>query len=315
MARYPVHVTIPPSSDRYGHDILASDPHLREERRRRPTSERITAEPGLLIEDVQSGFVGEIVRVGRVAGAWQFELEDRVGARRSFPMGRGYWIEGRPVELVAPEVGSAAYTAGVGAKKTGPAPRTVAGHTVTASGSLHVAHRARVARESRIWVEGKHDAELVQKVWGEDLALEGVVVEELLGVDHLEDVLRAFGPSDDRRAGILVDHLVPGSKESRIAEKVAHLPGVLVRGHPYVDVWQAVKPGALGMRAWPQVPRGEDIKVGTLRRMGWPHTTAHDVGLGWARILSRVQSYKDLKPTLLGRMEELIDFVTEPGTH
>ena len=134
-------------------------------------------------------------------------------------------------------------------------------------------------------------------------------------MDHLEDVLRAFGPSDDRRAGILVDHLVPGSKESRIAEKVAHLPGVLVRGHPYVDVWQAVKPGALGMRAWPQVPRGEDIKVGTLRRMGWPHTTAHDVGLGWARILSRVQSYKDLEPSLLGRMEELIDFVTEPGTH
>ena len=69
------------------------------------------------------------------------------------------------------------------------------------------------------------------------------------------------------------------------------------------------------MRAWPQVPRGEDIKVGTLRRMGWPHATAHDVGLGWARILSRVQSYKDLEPSLLGRMEELIDFVTEPGTH
>ena len=307
-------MTIPPSSDRYGSDILASDPHQREAQRQRPTSERVTAEPGLLIEDVQSGFVGEIVRVGKVAGAWQVELEDRVGARRSFPMGRGYWIEGKPVELIAPEIGSAAYSAGVGAKKAGPAPRTVAGHTLTASGSLHVAHRARVARESRIWVEGKHDAELVQKVWGEDLALEGVVVEELLGVDRLEEVLRAFRPGDERRAGILVDHLVSGSKESRIAEKLAHLPGVLILGHPYVDVWQAVKPGTLGMRAWPHVPRDEDIKVGTLRRMGWPHATAHDVGLGWARILARVHSYKDLEPSLLGRMEELIDFVTEPGT-
>lgn len=307
-------MTTPAYSDRYGSDILSSDPHQREERRRRPTSKRVTAEPGLLIEDVQSGFVGEIVRVGRVGGTWQFELEDRTGTRRSFPMGRGYWIEGSPVELVAPPIGSAAYSAGVGATKADPPSRTVAGHTLTASGSLHVTHRARVARESRIWVEGKHDAELIQKVWGEDLALEGVVVKELLGVDRLNEVLRAFKPAGDRRAGILVDHLVPGSKESRIAEQVAHLPGILILGHPYVDVWQAVKPGALGLRAWPHVPRGEDIKVGTLRRMGWPHATAHDVGLGWARILSCVHSYKDLEPSLLGRMEELIDFVTEPGT-
>ena len=91
------------------------------------------------------------------------------------------------------------------------------------------------------------------------------------------------------------------------------MPGVLVLGHPYVDVWQAVKPAALGLRAWPQVPRGEDIKAGTLARIGWPHAYAHDIGLGWARILSHVNSYRDLEPSLLGRMEELIDFVTEPG--
>ena len=29
--------------------------------------------------------------------------------------------------------------------------------------------RARVARASRIFVEGRHDAELVEKVWGDDL--------------------------------------------------------------------------------------------------------------------------------------------------
>ena len=302
------------SGDRYGANILAADPHRTGPHAHRPRSRTVTAEPGLLIEDVQSGFVGEIVRVARVSGRWQFELEDGSGATRSFPMGRGYWIEGQPVELAAPGIGTSAYSAGVGARTAGPAPRTVAGHTVTASGSLHVAHKARVARESRIWVEGKHDAELVAKVWGEDLAAEGVVVEELMGVDHLEEVLAHFRPDENRRAGVLVDHLVAGSKESRIARTVAHMPGVLVLGHPYVDVWQAIKPVVLGMREWPRVPRGEDIKVGTLARMGWPHADARDIGIGWSRIRGRVNSYRDLEASLLGRMEELIDFVTEPGT-
>ncbi len=229
-------------------------------------------------------------------------------------MGRGYWIDGRPVELAAPTIGTRAHAEGSGVRTVTSTEQTIAGHTLTASGSLHVARRARVARESRIWVEGKHDAELVAKVWGEDLAGEGVVVEELMGVDHLQEVLAVFQPDNNRRAGILVDHLVAGSKESRIAQRVSHLAGVLVLGHPYVDVWQAVKPSVVGMREWPLVPRGEDIKIGTLARMGWPHANAHDIGMGWARILSHVNSYRDLEPSLLGRMEELIDFVTEPGT-
>lgn len=293
-------------NDPYGADVLSHDPH----QAKRPTSTRVTASTGLLIEDTQSGFVGEITAVRRVAGAWQFELEDGAGVRRSFPMGRGYWIEGKPVELVAPDRGTAQYSRGVG-EKTEPAARRVAGKAVTASGSLHVDHRARVARESRIWVEGKHDAQLVAKVWGEDLAYEGVVVEELLGVDHLGEMIEQFQPSATRRVGVLVDHLVPGSKESRIAEQFAHMPGVLILGHPYVDVWQAVKPAAVGLSSWPTVPRSEDIKVGTLKRLQLPHASPGDVGRGWARILSCVTSYKDLEPSLLGRMEELIDFLTE----
>ena len=291
--------------DPYGGDVLSNDPH------RPPQSRKVTAAPGLLIEDLQSGFVGEIMKVGRVAGSWQFQAEDRNGARRSFPMGRGYWIEGAPVELVPPQRGSKEYRGGIGERAV-TSPRRVAGKAVTASGSLHVDHRARVARESRIWVEGKHDAELVAKVWGEDLAYEGVVVEELLGVDRLDDMIAQFQPSDTRRAGVLVDHLIRGSKESRIAERFTHLPGVLILGHPYVDVWQAVKPAAVGISVWPTVPRGEDIKVGTLKRLGLPHETPGDIGRGWARILSCVHSYKDLEPSLLGRMEELIDFLTEP---
>lgn len=276
--------------DPYGSDVLSDDPH------RQPQSQKVAAAPGLLIEDLQSGFVGEIVKVGRVAGQWQFEAEGRGGIRRSFRMGRGFWIEGKPVELVAP---------GPAVTKKGPA--------VTASGSFHVDHRARVARESRIWVEGKHDAELVSKVWGEDLAYEGIVVEELLGVDRLEEMIAQFQPSPIRRAGVLVDHLVPGSKESRLTDRFARMPGVLILGHPYVDVWQAVKPAAVGISSWPAVPRGEDIKVGTLKRLGLPHESPGDIGRGWARILSHVHSYKDLEPSLLGRMEELIDFLTEAG--
>lgn len=281
------------SFDRYGNDVLSSNPHRRGDFAHNPESRPVEARRGLVVEDVDTGFVGEIVRVGKVAGQWQVELEGRKGVRRSFPLGRGFWIDGRPVELVRPQA------------------KAPTGKARTASGSFHVSARARTARESRIWVEGKHDAELVAKIWGADLALEGVVVEELRGVDRLEECLAEFSPSPTRRAGVLVDHLVQGSKEQRIAERFSAVPGVLILGHPYVDVWQAVRPAVLGLREWPEVPRGEDIKVGTLKRLGWPHADAEDVGLGWARILEKVTTYKDLEPSLLGRMEELIDFVTE----
>ena len=70
--------------------------------------------------------------------------------------------------------------------------------------------------------------------------------------------------------------------------------------------------GALGLRAWPDVPRGEPWKEGVLRRIGWAHQTPADVALAWRRILRAVTSYADLEPELLGRVEELIDFVVEP---
>ncbi len=67
--------------------------------------------------------------------------------------------------------------------------------TRTASGSVAVQGvKARVARASRIFVEGRHDAELVEKVWGDDLRIEGVVVEYLDGVDDLGEKLRDFRP-------------------------------------------------------------------------------------------------------------------------
>jgi hypothetical protein len=186
--------------------------------------------------------------------------------------------------------------------------------TRTASGSIAVADvRARVARGSRIYVEGRHDAELVERVWGDDLRIEGVVVEQLDGVDDLPEVVRAFRPEPTRRLGVLVDHLVAGSKESRIAAAVAGGPyGAHVRvvGHPYVDVWQAVKPAVLGITAWPQVPRALPWKEGVCAALGWPHGTPAELAAAWRRVLGAVSSYADLEPALLGRVEELIDFVT-----
>lgn len=186
--------------------------------------------------------------------------------------------------------------------------------TKTASGSVAVHDaKARVARASRIYVEGRHDAELVEKVWGDDLRIEGVAVEYLEGVDDLGDHLRAFGPAPGRTVGVLVDHLVPGSKESRIAANVAKSPlgkHVLIVGHPYVDIWQAVKPERVGLEHWPSVPRNVEWKHGICQSLGWPHRNQADIAHAWKRILGTVTSYADLEPELLGRVEELIDFVT-----
>ena len=111
----------------------------------------------------------------------------------------------------------------------------------------------------------------MQHVWGEDLAEAGIAVQLLEGVDNLEAILEVFGPTDTARAGILVDHMVPGSKESRIAEAVsARWPGaVLVLGHPFVDIWQAVKPARVGLERWPDVPRGSTLSMGPLEALGW----------------------------------------------
>jgi hypothetical protein len=133
-------------------------------------------------------------------------------------------------------------------------------------------------------------------------------VEYLEGIDHLPGIVAEFSPGPGRRLGVLADHLVPGSKESRIAAAVtsAH---VLVTGHPFVDIWQAVKPSAVGIAGWPQVPRGVPWKEGVVRALGWPQDTA----AAWRRIRRAARSFADLEPALLGSVEHLIDFVTDPG--
>lgn len=259
---------------------------------------KIPVDHGLVLEDVTSGWVGAVVRVEKSGGMHIMALEDRRGKTKSFQLGFGFLLDGAPVEVVAPTVAAAR-----------PAR--------TASGSVKVSNvRAQVARASRIWVEGKHDAELVEKVWGDDLRVEGIVVEPLHGIDDLLGAVREFRPGPGCRLGILVDHLVPHSKESRIAQEAMNAPGasgnVLIVGHPYVDVWQAIRPQAIGIKEWPQVPRNIEWKVGVLQSFGWPHSTPADLAMGWRRLLRHVNTYADLEASLLGRVEEVIDFLTVP---
>ncbi|MET0805656.1 MAG: DUF3097 domain-containing protein [Lacisediminihabitans sp.] len=275
--------------DRFG------DGRVEDTRRQRglTVAPEVPATPGLEIEEGASGFYGVVKRVeGRLV-----HLEDFDGMMRVFPLGAGFLVDGTPVTLVAPRAAKA-------------------GTARTASGSFAVAdQRARVALPSRIFVEGRHDAELVEKVWGADLRVEGVVVEYLEGVDDLDAIVKRFAPGPGRRVGVLVDHLVPGSKESRIADAVARGPygrDVLVVGHPFVDVWQGVKPGRLGWTEWPVIPRSVEWKHGICAALGWPHAEQADIARAWQRILGQVRTYADLEPVLLARVEQLIDFVTEP---
>ncbi|WP_315352672.1 DUF3097 family protein [Rothia dentocariosa] len=258
---------------------------------------RVELKRGMVLEDL-NGWVGEVVRAERIGGEIFFGLEDAHGRVKNFPLGIGYFLEGEPVEIVAPT------------------PRKTSGRKISRSGSVAVENApARVACASRIWVEGLHDAELVEKVWGHDLRVEGIVVEPLHGVDDLATAVKEFFPGPERRLGILVDHLLKGTKEERVVAEALAVPGaagnIKIVGHPFIDIWQAVKPQVLGIPAWPQVPRGEDWKKGILRRLGQPHQSQEDVANAWKRILSRVDSYSDLDPTLLGPVESLIDFLTE----
>jgi hypothetical protein len=275
---------------RYETDVLASTAT------RRPRVVEVPAELDLVVETADGRFCGAVVAVGRAVDSGEKRdtvvLEDRHGTRREFPMlPASFLLDGRMVTLVRPV----------------PTPSAVkAGPTKTASGSYAVTGaRARVARASRIWVEGVHDAALVERIWGDDLRIEGIVVEPLGGIDDLAAHLREFGPGPQRRVGVLVDHLVAGSKETRIVASVRGAQYVHVTGHPYVDVWQAVKPRAVGIAEWPRVPKGIDWKTGVCAALG-----VSDPREMWRRVLAGVDGFADVEVPLLRAVEELIDFVT-----
>jgi hypothetical protein len=262
----------------YSADVLSG------EWRRRRTIAEVVAELDLVAEDAASGFCGAVVATSKQG----VTLQDGRGRTRVFPWSpAGFLIDGVPTTLTRPVA------------VAGPAARIR-----TASGSFAVPGApARVAQASRIWVEGDHDAALVERIWGSDLRAEGIVVEPIRGLDELAALVAEFGPAPTRKLGVLADHLVPGSKESRIAAQVKS-PHVRITGHPYVDIWQAVKPSSLGIAAWPVVPRGINWKEGVAQALGYS-----DHREVWRRALGSVKSYTDIEVPLLRAVEELIDFV------
>ncbi|RRD47818.1 DUF3097 domain-containing protein [Tessaracoccus sp. OH4464_COT-324] len=274
--------------DRYPKDVLAEGwqkAHLKKTR-------DVPVELDMVIE--VNDYCGAVV-------GWEngiVILEDRKGRRRGFPFGPGFLMEGQPVALRPP--------LRQGASK----PR----YTASGSRAPSEPERAKVALPSRIYVEGRHDAELVEKIWGDDLRHVGVVVEYLGGIDDLPRIVEEFRPEPGRRLGVLVDHLVAGSKESRIARQIrsaGYADTVLILGHEFVDIWQAVRPERIGRTAWPTVPRDVDFKLGTLAALGLPHANQADIARGWQAILARVRNYRDLEPQLNTIVETLIDFVTQ----
>ncbi len=260
----------------------------------KPRPPEVPAEKGLVVETAPGlgeEFVGEIIGVERTYDGEFVRLEGRRGVTRIFKMRPGaFLLEGKPVTLVWPK----------------PTPAATNQPEFSRSGSRKVRNvQAQVALPSRIWVEGIHDAAIVERVWGHDLRVEGVVVEHIGGLDNLPQWLNEFQPGPKRRVGVLADHLIEGTKETRATQQLG--PHVLVTGHPYVDVWQAVKPSSVGIKSWPEIPRTEDWKTGICQRLGWGSPTD-----GWRRVYSSVNSYRDLEPHLIGAVERLVDFVTEP---
>lgn len=243
---------------------------------------------GMRLEHTPSQTIG---RVTSFLEGVEVTIKDQLGQEQTFePIAGFFRHEG---DLVA-----------LRGKLLAPPP---AAPSITASGSIAAMDQsARVARPSRIWVEGIHDAELVERVWGDDLRYEGIVVEQLEGADDLANRVRQFGPHDTQRLGILLDHLVDGSKETRIAAEV-HDPNVLILGHPFVDIWQAIRPEAAGIDAWPTVPMGQPWKEGVIDALG---INAEPFQF-WKHILGRVSSWKDIETPLVNSVEQLIDFVTE----
>jgi hypothetical protein len=242
---------------------------------------------GLVVEDRASGFVGDVI-------GWDHEavrLRDRSAAVRNFTWKPGgFLLDGRPVTLTRP------------AQCNEEAPPRL-----TNSGSIAGTRAVQVARASRIWVEGRHDAELVEHVWGDDLRELGIVVEPLHGADDLVSAVANFRPGPRRRLAVILDHLVAGSKETRLAARIQD-PAVLITGHPFVDVWAGIRPRMLGLDRWPDVPKGRPWKQGVCTALGVPLESF------WPTLRNRVSTYADLEPELVGAVERAIDFAADITT-
>ena len=129
-----------------GDGILSGPLDIDGPRRRRPTYPTVEGRPGLEVLHRATGVEGKIIGFehGGVA------IQDRnTGNRRLVRLDPGgFRVRGKSVTLAPPTP----------ARQPRPAGRTASGSTAVRD------RKARAARVSRIFVEGIHDAELVEKV-------------------------------------------------------------------------------------------------------------------------------------------------------
>ena len=216
---------------------------------------------------------------------------------RVFPLGPGFLVDGRPVILTAPRPAPArrpaAHRVRVGQGAT-PEPewRWPAASTSRGATTPNSSSRSGVTIfGSKVW-------------WWSTWA----------GSTISPTIVTEFGPGPRRRLGVLVDHLVTGSKRP-----VSPRPCAAARAAS-TAWWSGTPTSTSGRRssrrgsdwpAWPTVPRGVEWKNGICQALGWPHRTQADIARAWQRIRGSVRDWTDLEPELIGRVEELIDFVTQ----
>ena len=69
---------------------------------RRAPAPEVPAERDLVVEEVTTGFCGAVIRCEKGPGGQTVTLADRRGRTRTFPLGPGFHLDGKPVVLVRP---------------------------------------------------------------------------------------------------------------------------------------------------------------------------------------------------------------------
>ena len=242
----------------------------------------VEARVGMRVAHRGSRFSGtvESVRSNEVS------IAGTTGLVRQFPLEPGVFVvDGAPVTLRR------------GPSKTTAAPRT-------ASGSVAVpGARARTARASRIVVEGMHDAELLERVWGDDLRIVGVVVERLDGLAHIEAFLTDFQPGPSRQSACWSTISSPAVKRSGLPG-AGRVPTCCSPAPRTSTCGQQFGRGCWGSNAGPRFRRVSRSRK-ACAALGYDEP--RDL---WNDLSRSVKSYKDLEVSVVGAVERLIDFVT-----
>ena len=182
----------------------------------------VPVERGMVLEDVQSGWVGAVTRVEKSGGMHVVALEDRRGKSRSFRLGFGFLLEGQPIRLMPPAPRPARPRARPAARRP-----ARSGWPASARRWPRPAGSGWRASTTPSWWKRSG---ATTSGWRASSS------SRCTASTTSPPRSRTSAPGPGRRLGVLVDHLVPDSKESRIADAVMASPGaagnVLIVGPP-----------------------------------------------------------------------------------